>query len=63
VPIKSKQISSRNAFLFSINDGPGCYGLLFFVISALLADADIGLDNKSKSGYRVIGYASYVAVE
>ena len=41
----------------------GAYGGMFFLISALLSDPDVGLENKVKNDFRFLGYISYVAIE
>ena len=39
------------------------FGMIFFVISALLSDSDKGLENHLKSPSRILGWLSYFAIE
>ena len=52
-------LSKPNLFMFISS----AYGGIFFLISALLSDPEVGLDNKVKNVYRFLGYISYVAIE
>ena len=39
------------------------FGIIFFIISALLSDSEKGLDNHSKSPSRLLGWCSYFCIE